>query len=306
MTLKTSMSALTRQIAPLAFETAKRPNAVSQLAVASVRFASKKAQNAKTAVSAAPENKLDAKTLALQRERIALRAKAKREEARKEAKLRMEAREAKASALCMDIETALRYLRAAEVGNRPSSTTISLNMRIVAEKGATPVNGNCRLPKPLDTERICVFTNSSELAQQARKAGAAVVGGDEIIEQVRNGVVNFDRAYATPDIAKKLTSIARILGPKGLMPNAKRGTVTEDIFNAVSSAVGETTFKQHGNMLRLSVARASFTDLEAVRNIVAVINSVRDNIANSGNTKNAYIGKTTITSTHGPAIVIEV
>ncbi|ANB13891.1 mitochondrial 54S ribosomal protein MRPL1 [Sugiyamaella lignohabitans] len=272
------------------------------------RYGSKKKRDEKKAAkSDGAPSKADAKQLAHQREKVLLRLRQKREETKKATKLRVEAKNASKSSNFMDIETALRYLRAAEVGRSAHATTISLTMRIVAEKGAVPVNTKCRLPKPLDEERIAVFTNSSELAAEARRAGAVLVGGDDIIDQVKQGIINFDKAYATPDIVSRLNQVARILGPKGLMPNAKRGTVTHDIYNALVQASGEMTFKQEGTMLSLPVGRASFTDLEIVSNIVTVTDAIRKFMTDSSaHNKKAYIGKTVITSTTGPSIVVEV
>lgn len=277
-----------------------------------VRFGSKKKRMEKKAgedSSSSGGSGANAKQLAQQREKVQLRLKQKREETRKALKLRQEASSAAQLANHMNVQEALRYLRAAEVGRSAHSTTISLSMRIVAEKGAHAVNGKCRLKHKLDDERIAVFTNSSEHAAEARKAGAAIVGGDDLIQKVKDGEINFDRAYATPDIVNRMNQqVARILGPKGLMPSAKRGTVTKDVYNTLKDASGEMTFKQAGTMLTLPVGRASFTNMQIVENIVTVVNSVRQQMAESEATsqKSAYLGLARITSTTGPAIVIAV
>lgn len=266
--------------------------------VALIRYASKKPEK--------KPDKVNQKQLALQREKNALRAKKEREEIRKANQLKIEARHAAASPLHMDIDTALRYLRAVEVGRSPHATTLALNLRIVAEKGSTPIIGTCKLPKPLDEERLAVFTNNSQLAEEARRAGAHFVGSDKLIEDVRKGIINFDRAYATPDMESRLAPLGRILGPKGLMPSAKRGTVTADIYNTIINAKGEMSFKQDGTILHLPVGRINFTNYEIVRNIVAVTDTVRALMVKANEKKPPTFGRCILTSGRGPAIYIDV
>ncbi|PRT53487.1 54S ribosomal protein L1, mitochondrial [Wickerhamiella sorbophila] len=267
-----------------------------------VRFASKKAGK-KTAE--AP--KVDQRQVAAQREREQKRLQQKRDSQRAINSLRDEAKRSLQLPHSMDIQTALRYIRAAEVGRPAHATTLTLCMRIVAEKGAAKLAGTCRLPKPLDEEIIAVVTNDSALAEEARQAGASVVGGDDLITAIQEGrEPAFDRLYATPEIMSRLGQVARILGPRGLMPNAKRGTVTSEIGAAISAARGEMSFKQSETMLLLPIGRASFTDAEIVRNILTATNRVRELLAQSQASKTGYIGRTLLTSTSSPSIVIEV
>ncbi|KAA8916768.1 hypothetical protein TRICI_001066 [Trichomonascus ciferrii] len=268
------------------------------------RWGSKK----KGAAGGGDESKADAKQVQQQRERASLREQTKKAEQRRVAKLKDEARLAAKSPLCMDVETALRYLRAAEVGRPAEATTISLHMAMIAEKGAAMVQGSYRLPRALEEQRIAVFTNDADAAAAARRAGAALVGSDDLIQQVRDGVINFDRAYATPDMMGRLNTVARTLGPRGLMPSAKRGTVTSaaNMYNVINEAAGETIYKQKTPVLSLPVGRCSFSDYEIVRNIVAVTDSIRDTIAKMDKKKAPSIGKTTISSSVGPNIIIQV
>lgn len=259
----------------------------------------------KKAASKAEAPKADMRQLAAQREREHKRQQIKRENARVLLRLKDEARAFQNLPHTMDISDALRYIRAAEVGRPAHATTLTLDMRIVADRGVSKVTGALRLPKPLDEERICVVTNNSEFAEEARKAGAALVGSDNIINAIREGgPIDFDRMYATPDIMSRVTQIARILGPRGLMPNVKRGTVTTNIYDAIIAARGEMTFKQVEDSLTLPVARASFTDAEVVRNILCVIDTVRDLLANAQSARKGSIGRTLLTSTASPSISI--
>lgn len=289
---------------PLAF--ASRPVSCTLATPAPGRFGSKK-KNKKTDDSGGA-SKADVKLLQQQREKASLREQSKKAEQRRMARLKEEARNALKGPLCMDIETALRYLRAAEVGRPANSTSISLHMTMIAEKGAAMVQGSYRLPRALEEQRIAVFTNDSEAAKDARKAGASLVGSDDLIQQVRDGNINFDRAYATPDMAGRLNTVARILGPKGLMPSSKRGTVTNasNIYSVISDAAGETIYKQKTTVLSLPVGRCNFSDYEMVQNIVAVTDAIRESISKMDVKKAPTIGKTTISSTVGPQIVIQV
>lgn len=263
------------------------------------RFATKKA----AAKTEAP--KADMRQLAAQREREQKRQHIKRENARALLRLKDEAREFQNLPHTLDITDALRYIRAAEVGRPAHATTLTVNMRIVADRGVPKVTGACRLPKPLDEERICVVTNNTEHAEEARRAGAAMVGSDNIINAIREGgPINFDRMYATPDIMSRVTQIARILGPRGLMPNVKRGTVTTNIYDAIVAARGEMTFKQVEDSLNIPVARASFTDAEVVRNVLCVTDTVRSLLANVQSAKKGTIGRTLLSSTESPSIAI--
>lgn len=268
-----------------------------------VRFASKKSGGKK----AAEAPKVDQRQLAAQREREQKRMQLKRDNQRAINRLRDEAKRSLELPNAMDIQTAMKYIRAAEVGRPAHATTLTLCMRIVSEKGAAKLSGTCRLPKPLDEEIICVVTNDNALAEEARKAGASIVGGDDLITAIAEGrEPAFDRMYATPEVMSRLTTVARILGPRGLMPNAKRGTVTSEIGAAISAARGEMSFKQSDTMLLLPIGRASFTDAEIVHNILTATNRVRELLAQSQAAKSGYIGRALLTSTSSPSIAIEV
>lgn len=266
-----------------------------------MRFASSKKSSGDE-----PATKADVKLLAQQREKLAQRERAKKIEEKRMSKLKMTAKQGLKSPLCLDIQTALRYLRAAEVGRPAHATTITLNLTIVAEKGQALLQGSFRLPRALEQQRICVFTNDPEAAEQARQAGATLVGSDEIIDQVKNGIINFDNAFATPDMVHRLAQLGRILGPKNLMPSARRGTVTKDIYKAVNEAAGETLYKQTTSTLSLPVARAYFSDYDIIRNIVAVMDAIRANMSKIDSKKAPTIGLSTLRSTVGPNIIIEV
>jgi len=252
--------------------------------------------------------KVDQKQLAQQREREQKRMQVKREIAMGFEKLKTEARVFKELPNTMDVPHAMRYIRAAEVGRPAHAATISLQMRIVAEKGVPRINGAVRLPMGLKEERICVLTSETELADQARRAGAALVGSEDIIAMIRDtpDQFNVDRVYATPEMVTRVNQVARILGPKGLMPTAKRGTVISNVYDTIMAAKGETTFKQVNDMLTLPIARASFTDTEVVSNTLVAVNAIRNLLNAVQSAKKGTIGRTTLSSTNSPSISIVV
>ena len=279
-----------------------RPAAALLQEPTGARFASKKSADAGTS------SKATSKQIAAQRERNLAQQQIKRREQKKMSRLRLEAKTCLNTPLHLDTLTALRYLRAAEVGQPGDTTTITMNVRVVAERGVQPLFGSIKFPKSLDSDqRIAVFTLNPELAEEAKAAGAAVVGGEELIDEVRNGNINFNKALATPDILSKLSSVARVLGPKGLMPSPRRGTVSNNIVDLVSRSVGVVDFRQGGvPFVSVPVAKVSFTDAEIVKNLIAAIDEVRAAANRAVSKKPVVLGQTTISSTRGPGIVIDV
>lgn len=281
-----------------------RPTLSLLKAPEAVRFASKKKKEG----DAGAVNKATSKQMAAQRERALAQQQLKRREQKKMARLRLEAKKSLDTPLHLDTLTALRYLRAAEVGQPSITTTLTLNVGVISDRGVQPLSGSIKFPKGLDADqRIAVFTLNPELAEKARAAGAAVVGGEELIDEVKAGTINFNKALATPDILSKLNVIARVLGPKGLMPSARRGTVSNDIVDLVSSSVGVVDFRQGSvPFVSIPVAKASFTDAEVIKNLIAAIDAVRASANRAISKKPVVLGQTTLSSTRGPGIVVEV
>lgn len=211
--------------------------------------------------------------------------------------------------LYMPVTQALRFLRAAEVGQPQSQQTISLTTLVISERGASQLNGNISFPKPLKDVKIAVFTNDENQLKIARdQFNCHLVGGSELIEKIKKGEVplDFDKAFATPDIAISLTSqLGRILGPRGLLPNAKKGTVTEDISSLIKDSMGTLPFRQRGNCISIAVAKCSFTDTQVLENILAAQKSFKLALANQKAKKPSILGQTTLTTTHGPGLVID-
>ncbi|MHB1968664.1 MAG: 50S ribosomal protein L1, partial [Acidimicrobiales bacterium] len=154
------------------------------------------------------------------------------------------------------------------------------------------------------TNRVAVFA-AGEAAQAARDAGADVVGADDLVERVRGGFLDFDVAIATPDLMGLVGGLGRVLGPRGLMPNPKTGTVTTDVAKAVTDFKGgrvEYRTDKVGNV-QLRVGKVSFSREDLVRNVVAVVDElVRVKPSSS---KGRYLLSVTISSTMGPGVKVD-
>jgi large subunit ribosomal protein L1 len=167
------------------------------------------------------------------------------------------------------------------------------------------VRGTVNLPHGTGkTARVIVFAAGAK-AEEAVNAGADEVGTDELVARIQGGWLDFDAAIATPDQMAKIGRIARILGPRGLMPNPKTGTVTMDVAKAVSEIKGgKITFRvdKHAN-LHLIIGKASFTDAQLIDNYAAVLDEVL-RIKPSAS-KGRYLKKISLATTMGPGIPVD-
>src|SRR4051794_41710828 len=154
------------------------------------------------------------------------------------------------------------------------------------------------------TARVIVFATGDKAAE-AEAAGADVVGSDDLIERIQGGFLDFDAAIATPDQMAKVGRIARILGPRGLMPNPKTGTVTPDVTKAVNDIKGgKITFRvdKHSN-LHLIIGKASFSEDQLIDNYAAVLDEVLR--AKPSAAKGKYLKKVTVATTMGPGVPVD-
>ncbi|GMM32871.1 mitochondrial 54S ribosomal protein [Saccharomycopsis crataegensis] len=252
--------------------------------------------------------KFSTSSIALAKKAQVSRDQLKKNAAKALAKKRVEAKLPVANdPLYSDISTALRYLRSAEVGRSETASTITVSSNIVGDKGAPPLTGAISFPKPLKEVRVLVFTEDAVQAKVAQDLGAALVGGQELVEQIKEGKLglNFNKAFATPDMQGQLAPLARTLGPKGLMPNAKKGTMATDLESVLKGAVGTMPFKQKSGLLSIAVGRTSFSDVEIIKNIMAASEAVKTATTTIKSKRPPIIGHTTITSTNGPAFKID-
>jgi large subunit ribosomal protein L1 len=167
------------------------------------------------------------------------------------------------------------------------------------------VRGTVNLPHGTGkTARVLVFANAAK-ADEARAAGADFVGGDDMIEKVAAGWTDFDAAVATPDLMGKVGRLGKVLGPRGLMPNPKTGTVTMDVAKAVTDIKGgkiEFRADKHAN-LNFPIGRVSFTEAQLVENYGAAIDEITRLKPSAA--KGRYIKKATIATTMGPGIPVD-
>jgi large subunit ribosomal protein L1 len=185
--------------------------------------------------------------------------------------------------------------------------TVELAVRLGVDprKAEQIVRGTISLPSGTGkTNRVAVFA-SGEAAQAARDAGADVVGDEDLVAKVAGGFLDFDVAIATPDLMGRVGGLGRVLGPRGLMPNPKTGTVTMDVAKAVTEFKGgrvEYRTDKIGNV-QLRVGKVSFSRDDLVKNVVAVIDElVRVKPASA---KGRYLLSVTVSSTMGPGVKID-
>ena len=182
---------------------------------------------------------------------------------------------------------------------------VAMRLGVDPRKADQMVRGTVNLPHGTGkTARVLVFANADR-AEAAREAGADYVGGDELIEKVNGGWTDFDAVVATPDMMGKVGRLGRVLGPRGLMPNPKTGTVTPDVAKAVTDIKGgkiEFRVDRHAN-LHFIIGKASFSDTALVENYAAALDEVLRLKPNSS--KGRYLKKVTVSTTMGPGIQID-
>ncbi|MSY17302.1 MAG: 50S ribosomal protein L1, partial [Actinobacteria bacterium] len=185
--------------------------------------------------------------------------------------------------------------------------TVEVAMRLGVDprKADQMVRGTVNLPHGTGkTARVLVFANG-EKADEARAAGADFVGSDELIAKVAGGWTDFDAAVATPDLMGKVGTLGKVLGPRGLMPNPKTGTVTMDVAKAVDDIKGgkiEMRIDKHANM-QFPIGKASFTEQQLVENYAAALEEILRLKPSAA--KGRYIKKATMSATMGPGVQVD-
>jgi large subunit ribosomal protein L1 len=182
---------------------------------------------------------------------------------------------------------------------------VALRLGVDPRKADQMVRGTVNLPHGTGkTARVLVFA-TGDRAEEARAAGADYVGSDDLIERIQGGWLDFDAVVATPDLMGKVGRLGRVLGPRGLMPNPKTGTVTPDVGKAVSEIKGgkiEFRVDRHGN-LHFIIGKASFDDKSLVENYAAALEEIVR--LKPAAAKGRYLRKITFTTTMGPGILVD-
>jgi large subunit ribosomal protein L1 len=182
---------------------------------------------------------------------------------------------------------------------------VALRLGVDPRKADQMVRGTVNLPHGTGkTARVLVFA-TGDRAEEARAAGADFVGSDDLVERIQGGWLDFDAVVATPDLMGKVGRLGRVLGPRGLMPNPKTGTVTPDVGKAVSDIKGgkiEFRVDRHGN-LHFIIGKASFDDKSLVENYAAALEEILR--LKPAAAKGRYLRKITFTTTMGPGILVD-
>jgi large subunit ribosomal protein L1 len=182
---------------------------------------------------------------------------------------------------------------------------ISINLGIDPKQSDQLVRGVVPMPNGLGKNvRVAVFAKGDKV-EAAKKAGAEIVGADELVDAINKGEINFDVCIASPDMMGTVGKVAKVLGPRGLMPNPKLGTVTPDVEKAVKAAkAGQVEFKvEKAAIVHAGVGKANFTEEAIVQNIQAFIDAVHK--AKPAAAKGNYIKKISISTTMGPGIKLD-
>ena len=186
-----------------------------------------------------------------------------------------------------------------------ASVQVSMRLGVDPRKADQMVRGTVNLPHGTGkTARVLVFA-TGELAEQARQAGADFVGDDDMIEKVNGGWTDFDAAVATTEMMGKVGRVARVLGPRGLMPNPKTGTVTQDIAKAVADIKGgKIEFRVDRNSnLNFIIGKVSFDEKSLAENYAAALEEVLRSKPSSS--KGRYISKIVLSTSMGPGIAVD-
>ncbi len=182
---------------------------------------------------------------------------------------------------------------------------VAINLGVDPRHADQMVRGVCQLPNGTGRSvRVAVFAKGDK-ADQAKAAGADVVGAEELVEQVQKGEINFDRCIATPDMMPLVGRLGKVLGPRGLMPNPKVGTVTADVATAVKEQKGGAVeFRvEKAGIIQAGVGKASFGEEQLVENIRALVDAVIK--AKPAGAKGTYFQRLAVSSTMGPGVRVE-
>jgi large subunit ribosomal protein L1 len=200
---------------------------------------------------------------------------------------------------------AVRLAKETSTTKYDSTVEVAFRLGVDPRKADQMVRGTVNLPHGTGkTARVLVFA-TGDRAAQAEAAGAEFVGSDDLIARIQGGWTDFDAVVATPDLMGKVGRLGKVLGPRGLMPNPKTGTVTMDVAKAVEEIKGgkiEFRTDKHAN-LHFIIGKTSFSDTQLVQNYAAAIDEV--NRLKPSASKGRYLKKATVTTTMGPGIPVD-
>jgi len=204
-----------------------------------------------------------------------------------------------------DLNEALKMIKHRAVAKFDETIEVALNLGVDPRHADQMVRGVCNLPNGTGRKvRVAVFAKGGK-AEEAKKAGADIVGAEDLVETVQKGTIEFDRAIATPDMMPLVGRLGKVLGPRGLMPNPKVGTVTPDVAGAVKAAKGGAVeFKvEKAGIVHAGVGKASFSEDALSGNIRAFVDAVVK--AKPTGAKGTYLKRVSLSSTMGPGIKLD-
>jgi large subunit ribosomal protein L1 len=201
---------------------------------------------------------------------------------------------------------AVKLAKAGAKAKFDETIEISMNLGIDPRHADQTVRGMLNLPNGTGkTLRVAVFAKGAK-ADEAKAAGADIVGADDLAEIVQGGTMDFDRCIATPDMMALVGRLGKVLGPRGLMPNPKLGTVTMDVKGAVTAAkAGQVEFRaEKAGIIHAGIGKASFPEEKILENAKAFIEAIQR--AKPAGAKGTYVRKVSLSSTMGPGVKVDV
>jgi large subunit ribosomal protein L1 len=205
-----------------------------------------------------------------------------------------------------DLAAAVKMLKAQPPAKFDQTVEIAMNLNVDPRKPDQNLRGTVMLPNGTGkTLRVAVFARGDR-ATEAQTAGADIVGAEDLAERIQAGQIDFDRCIATPDMMALVGRLGKILGPRGLMPNPKLGTVTPNVAEAVRAAKGgQVEFRaEKAGIVHAGVGKVSFSDDALVENVRAFVGAI--NRAKPSGVKGTYIKKVSLSSTMGPGLKLEI
>jgi len=203
------------------------------------------------------------------------------------------------------LDDALKLVKETAVAKFDESVDVAVNLGVDAKKSDQTVRGSVVLPAGTGKKvRIAVFAQGDK-AKVAQEAGADIVGFDDLAAKVKEGFMDFDVVIATPDAMKVVGQLGQILGPRGLMPNPKVGTVTPDVATAVKNArAGQVQYRtDKAGIVQCTIGRASFAPEQLKTNLLALVEAL--NKAKPQGTKGIYLKKVSVSSTMGAGVRVD-
>ena len=205
----------------------------------------------------------------------------------------------------LPVQEAIKLVKANAKAKFDETIEIAMNLGIDPRHADQAVRGVVQMPNGTGKAvRIAVFAKGDK-ADEARAAGADIVGAEDLAEAVQGGQIDFDRCIATPDMMMLVGRLGKVLGPRGLMPNPKLGTVTPNVGEAVKAAKGGAVeFRaEKAGIIHAGIGKASFTEQALVENVQAFVNSISR--AKPTGAKGTFIQKVSLSSTMGPGVKID-